>query len=193
MSVTGGIALFPLNTVLFPGSLLSLRVFEQRYLGMVKACLRDEAPFGVCLIRSGAEVGAPAEPEPVGCLARIAQWDMHQLGMFEIVARGERRFRIIARRLEPGGLARAEVELLPEEDDAPVPEHLAACRAILERVLEHPEPQRLDSCAWVAARLAELLALPPPMRQRMLELDQGLRRLELVYDLMARSGLLKPR
>lgn len=182
--------LFPLGTVLFPGGLLPLRLFEQRYLEMAKACLRDSAPFGVCLIREGSEVGAPALPEPVGCTARIVQWDMQQLGVLQIVAQGLARFRIVERRLQQDGLARATVEPLPIEADADVPARLAACRRLLERVVaERGEdsfamPLRFDSCAWVGARLAEILPLPGPVKQRLLELD-GLPRLEALERLIA--------
>ena len=185
--------LFPLGTVLFPGGLLPLRLFEQRYLEMAKACLRESAPFGVCLIREGAEVGVPATPEPVGCLARIAQWDMQQLGLLQIVAQGAERFRILERRLQPDGLARADVELLPVEADAAVPDSLAVCRQLLERVAaEHGErifaqPHRFDSCAWVGARLAEILPLPVRVKQQLLELD-GLPRLQALHRLIAIEG-----
>lgn len=64
--------------MLFPGGRLPLRIFEQRYMEMAKACIRDGSPFGVCLIREGREVGAPATPVEVGCLARIGHWDMPQ-------------------------------------------------------------------------------------------------------------------
>lgn len=185
--------LFPLGTVLFPGGLLPLRVFEQRYLEMAKGCLRENAPFGVCLIREGAEVGAPATPVPVGCTARIAQWDMQQLGLLQIVARGEQRFRVLERRLQRDGLARAQVELLPEEADAPVPERLAGCRALLERIAaEHGErlfahPYRMDSCAWVGARLAEALPLASALKQQLLEMD-GLPRLETLGRLVLQQS-----
>ena len=66
------VPVFPLQTVLFPGSLLPLRIFEVRYMDMAKACLKEGSPFAVCLIKEGSEVGAPALPEPIGCLARIA-------------------------------------------------------------------------------------------------------------------------
>ena len=183
--------LFPLNAVLFPGGRLPLRIFESRYMEMAKACLKHGSPFGVCLIREGAEVGAPATPADVGTLARIANWDMPQLGVLQIAARGEQRFRIRNRRVQADGLARAEVELLPVEKDEAVP---AACRGsvrLLERVIEqHPElleqPHALDSCAWVSARLAELLPLPLQTKQALLELDDARARLEKV------NGLVRP-
>src|SRR5229473_6626536 len=110
------LALFPLNVVLFPGGRLPLRIFEQRYMEMAKACLRDSAPFSVCLIREGAEVGRPATPVDIGCLARIAEWDMPQLGLLQVIARGEARFRILTRRVQADGLARASIEILPEDE-----------------------------------------------------------------------------
>jgi Lon protease-like protein len=185
--------LFPLGTVLFPGGLLPLRLFEQRYLEMAKSCLRDGAAFGVCLIREGAEVGEPAVPEPVGCLAHIVQWDMQQFGMLQIVASGAQRFRILDRRLQSDGLARASVEVLPEEVDAAVPEGLALCADLLRRIAaEHGDrifaaPFRFESCAWVSARLAEVLPLPAQMKQQLLELD-GLPRLEALHRLIAQQS-----
>lgn len=189
------VALFPLHAVLFPGGLLPLRVFEQRYMHMAAACLRDDEPFGVGLIRQGSEVGAPAEPEPVGCLARIAQWDMQQLGLLKITARGERRFRVLRRRVQGDGLARAEIELLPDEDDARVPERFSACSALLKAILEEIDalpveaPARFESSAWVSARLAEILPLPLAARQRLLEMNDSLERLGLLHRILAAQSL----
>jgi len=182
--------LFPLHTVLFPDGRLALRIFEQRYLEMAKACLKHGSPFGVCLIRDGAEVGAPATPSEVGTLARIATWDMPQLGLLQVTARGERRFRIRSRRVQPDGLARAAVDLLSEEADVTVPADLASCVKLLERVIEqHPEllerPHRLDSCAWVGARLAELLPLPLATKQALLEIDDPRARLARLQSALA--------
>ena len=185
--------LFPLHTVLFPGGRLPLRVFEQRYMEMAKACLRDKSPFGVCSIREGAEVGAPAVPAEVGCTALIAQWDMPQLGLLEIVAQGESRFRILERRVERNGLQRARVELLPEDEDAAVPADCAACVRLLERVIEQHAgllalPHRLESASWVSARLAELLPLPLAAKQELLELSDAPARLERVNALLRASA-----
>ncbi|HVB48420.1 MAG TPA: LON peptidase substrate-binding domain-containing protein [Burkholderiales bacterium] len=189
------IALFPLHAVLFPGGVLPLRVFEPRYMEMAKACLRDDTAFGVCLIHEGAEVGAPALPAQVGCLARITQWDMPQLGVLQLTTRGERRFRIRERRVQGDGLARALVELLPEDGDAEPPQRFARCTRLLKRVIEehvahHIEPPfRFDSSAWISARLSEILPLPLQAKQKLLELDSGLERLEILHTLLARNGL----
>lgn len=176
--------------MLFPGGRLPLRIFENRYMEMAKACLKDSSPFGVCLIREGREVGAPATPSDVGSLARIVNWDMPQLGVLHVNVRGEGRFRILARHVQPDGLVRARVEILPNERDAAMPPGCSAAVKLLERVIEqHPElferPHRLDSCAWVSARLAEILPLPLTTKQALLELDDARARLERLNEALA--------
>jgi Lon protease-like protein len=193
------IALFPLQTVLFPGGLLPLRIFEQRYMDMAKECLKSGAAFGVCLIRSGAEVGAPATPEEVGCLARIVQWDMQQLGLLQVTAQGERRFRIVERRIEPGGLARARVKVLDDESDAAVPARFAACRRLIELVVQQrgadlfAAPLRFESSAWLSARLSEILPVPLAAKQKLMELDDSLQRLEILQKYLEQHGLAPER
>ncbi len=191
--MTEELALFPLNTVLFPGGRLPLRIFEQRYMDMAKRCLRDGLPFGVCAIREGNEVGAPAVPADVGCTARITEWDMAQLGLLEVVAQGENRFRILERRVERNGLQVARIEMLPAEKDGPVPESCAACVRLLERVIEQhagllPAPHRLDSASWVSSRLAELLPLPLAEKQSLLEVSDAVTRLARVNSLLRTSA-----
>lgn len=187
------IPLFPLQTVLFPGGRLPLRIFEQRYMEMAKACLRDGTVFGVCLIRDGTEVGEPALPVDLGCTARIAEWDMPQLGVLQIVARGDRRFRILERRVQADGLALASVALLGEHGDAQL-DAGDICARVLKRILEAaPEglielPARYDSCAWVSARLAEFLPLSTTARQRLLEMDEAPARIEILRRLISSSG-----
>lgn len=182
--------LFPLDTVLFPGGRLPLRIFEQRYMEMTKACIRDSSPFGVCLIREGREVGAPATPVEVGCLARIGNWDMPQLGLLHVTALGVQRFRILERRVQPDGLAVASIELLQSDVDFEVPENCAGCVRLLERVIEQQgalfePPHRLDSASWVSSRLAEILPLPLAAKQELLELGDARARLERLNSLLA--------
>jgi hypothetical protein len=184
------VPLFPLNTVLFPGGRLPLRIFEQRYMDMAKACLRDGSAFGVCLIREGREVGDPATPVEVGCLARIGHWDMQQLGLLEITALGSRRFRILERKVEASGLSRASIDLLEEDIDAEIPASCAGCVRLLERVIEQQAglfepPHRVESASWVSSRLAELLPLPLPAKQELLELSDARTRLERLNALLS--------
>ena len=183
------VPLFPLNAVLFPGGRLPLRIFEQRYMEMAKACLREGSAFGVCLIREGREVGAPALPAEVGTLARIGAWDMPQLGVLQVTARGEQRFRILERRVQPDGLARADLELLPDDDDAAIPPACAPCVKLLERVLERQAnvfepPHRLESASWVSSRLTELLPLPLPVKQELLETRDARGRIEYLSTVL---------
>jgi Lon protease-like protein len=186
--LSSDLPLFPLNTVLFPGGRLPLRIFEQRYMDMAKACLKDGSPFGVCLIREGREVGEPAIPADVGTLARIATWDMPQLGVLQVLAVGSQRFRIRERRVAPGGLARGDVELMDADQDAAIPQSCARCVKILQRVVdEQPEllePPQMASASWVGSRLAELLPLPLEAKQELLELTDARTRLERLNALL---------
>ncbi len=188
--------IFPLNTVLFPSSLLPLRVFEQRYMDMAKRCLKEGEPFGVSLIRSGREVGAPATPEAIGCTARIVEWDMQQLGVLSIKVRGERRFRIRETRVTDSGLIRASVDLLALENDVELPETFRACADLLKSVVaEHGEEifadtLRFDSCAWVGGRLADILPIPMPAKQKLLELDDVRLRVEILHTTLVQNRLL---
>jgi uncharacterized protein len=188
--------IFPLGTVLFPGGLLPLRVFETRYVDMTRAALKSKQPFGVCLIRAGREVGEAAEPEPIGTLAHIVECDMQQLGLLTLKTRGGRSFRILEHHSTPQGLVRASVELLDEEADVPLEPRFEPCAAILRMVIaEQPhgiflEPHRLDSTSWVGRRLAEILPIPMSAKQKLLELDDGPSRLEVLYRFLEQRGLL---
>jgi Lon protease-like protein len=161
-------------------------------MGMAKTCLKDGSPFGICLIREGKEVGAPALPVAVGTLARIVEWDMAQLGLLEIVARGEARFRILERRVQADGLARGRVEPIAEDADGAVPASCARCVRLLERVLGDTPgaieaPHQFDSASWVGMRLAELLPLPIESKQELLEMTDGRVRLERLNGLLSRA------
>jgi hypothetical protein len=157
---------------------------------MAKACLRDSTPFGVCLIREGAEVGAPATPAAVGTTAGIISWDMPQLGLLQIVALGGQRFRILERRLQADGLARARIAPLATDSEMPPPESCSRSVRLLERLAEQQpalfeRPHRFGSCSWVAGRLGEVLPLPLETKQELLELDDAGLRLERLNALLA--------
>ena len=186
------IALFPLNIVLFPGGALPLRIFETRYVDMVRRCMRGSQAFGVALIREGNEVG-PAETFDVGTLAKIV--DFHQLsdGLLGLSCVGEQRFRIRSRGRQADGLNLAEVDWLAPEPTVAVPERHARLPQLLKSVL----PQlgevytgiemRLDDAAWVGHRLAEILPIPLADKQRCLELDDPIERLDVLGPLVKDS------
>ena len=187
--------IFPLHAVLFPGGLLPLRVFEARYMDMARDCLRHERPFGVCLIREGREVGTPATPETVGCLARITDWDMQQLGLLHLKTLGDQRFRILASQTGAQGLVSAEIELIPPEKTIPLPERFTALTRLLELVVaeqERPifaEPHEFGNAAWVGYRLTEILPVPLAAKQKLLEITDSLARLDILQRFLEQRGL----
>ncbi|ACL73505.1 LON peptidase substrate-binding domain-containing protein [Thioalkalivibrio sulfidiphilus] len=182
--------LFPLNTVLFPGGRLPLRIFETRYIDMVRRCLRTDSGFGVCMIREGAEVGQAAEVQPVGTLAMIADWEGRPDGLLGITARGERRFRILRTWVQPDQLLMGEVEPMDEPAATPLPEEFLSLATLAERILTElgepyaSLPREPDNAVWVGARLAELLPVDHTVKQRMLETDDPLARLFMLRDAM---------
>jgi len=189
------VPIFPLHTVLFPGGLLPLRVFEARYMDMTRDCLRHEQPFGVCLIHEGKEVGEPAIPEPVGSLASVTEWDMQQPGILNLKTRGGQRFRILERETGPQGLISAGIELIPSEETVAVPEEFAACVRLLRMVVANQgapvfaEPHAFDDAAWVGYRLTEILPVPLIAKQKILELTDSLARLSVLQRFLESRGL----
>lgn len=189
------IPIFPLNTVLFPDSLLPLKLFEQRYLDMAAACMKAGTPFGICLIESGVEVGRAATPHAVGTLASIADWEMEQLGILLISVRGGRRFRIIEQHVGDNQLIEATVELL-NDTEAALPQSRERLLPLLQRVVADlgpdrmPEPHRYDSAAWVGYRLTEVLPVQNLAKQKLLELDDPLARLEILERFLDQRKLL---
>ncbi len=194
MTNTIELPLFPLNTVLFPGGLLPLKIFEQRYVEMTKRCLRDDSAFGVCLIREGREVGDPAVPALLGTTARILQWDLPHPNLFQMIVRGEERFRILRSEVVALGLTVGEVEMLPAEEQPGAPDTL--CRDILAGVIQRIGAERfggapqLHDAAWVSYRLAEILPLPMAVRQQLLETDAAQGRLDALKAIL--SGAERP-
>ena len=188
--------LFPLGSVLFPGGVLGLKVFEQRYLDMASDCLRHHRPFGVCLIARGQEVGAPATPHAVGTLAHVSEVDMNQPGILLLKARGSRRFRILNSAPQADKLLRATVERLDETEGRLIPASLAGVVTLLRKVAHDlgpermPEPHAFEDVAWVGYRLADILPVQALAKQKLLELDDPISRLEIIHAYLAQRRLV---
>jgi hypothetical protein len=190
------IPIFPLGTVLFPGSVLPLRIFEVRYMDMARDCLRNASPFGVCLIREGEEVGAPAVPEAVGCMARLGECDMEELGILKVKAEGLDRFRIVSREVAKSGLIVGEVEPLAAEPEVTGTPGLAECAQFLQKVIagigtdRFTGPASFADATWVSFRLAEILPLRMDVKQRLLELTDPVLRLAVLHKFLRQQKLL---
>jgi uncharacterized protein len=182
------IPLFPLNIVLFPDGPLPLRIFEMRYVDMVRSCMREDRCFGVALISEGSEAG-PAETYDVGTTAKII--DFHQLpdGLLGLSCVGQQRFRILKRSVAKDGLNLGEIEWLANEPVVNVPARHAQLAELLRTVL----PQlgevytgidmRLDDAAWVGYRLAEILPIELHRKQGFLEMNDPVQRLDALAPL----------
>jgi Lon protease-like protein len=178
--------LFPLGTVLFPGGLLPLRIFEPRYLELIRDSARNDSGFGICLILEGAEVGAPALPAALGCEARIVDFSTTGDGLLGITVQGGRRFHVERTRVRDNGPIVAEVEWLCESPLACIrPEHQLLA-ILLGRILERAEAPfekaELEDADWVAWRLAEWLPLTMPQRQVLLQEYDPHRRLQRLVE-----------
>jgi Lon protease-like protein len=186
---------------------LPLRVFETRYVDMVRACMKQDAPFGVVAIRSGKEVGDAAEPYSVGTLAHITEWDMPEFGVLLLSTLGGERFRIIERRTLPSQLVEARIERLPTDVDIEAGESLELCANVLSVVIgdlleqardetgegfinPFPEPHRLDDAGWVANRWSEMLPISLDAKQSLLELDDVATRLQKVEQHLRDNGVI---
>ena len=183
------VPLFPLNTVLFPGGPLPLRIFEPRYLDMVSACLKSDGPFGVLLIRKGGESG-PATTHSIGTLARITDWYQGSDGLLGVTAVGETRFRLLASHREANGLNIGDVELLPDEAPMPLPDEYRAMSGILDGVLDNlgrlyeSIDRRMDDASWVTCRFVEILPIDLEQKQIYLETCDTAQRLRIVKELL---------
>jgi len=190
MDRTTRTALFPLRTVLFPHGVLPLRVFEARYLDMIGRVMREGGGFGIVLIRAGAEVGEVGEMADVGTYARVTDFSSLPGGLLGIVARGERRFRIIRRELQPDGLHVAEVHWLDEPEERLEPGEHAELTAMLGQALERLAEDypagafRMEDAAWVAGHLGQLWPGPAESRQQILEVDGARNRLRAIQRLI---------
>lgn len=201
------IPIFPLNTVLFPRGVLPLRVFETRYVDMVRECMKTGAPFGVVAIRAGHEVGTAAEPYDVGTLAHIIACDVEDLGVLLLHTQGGERFRMIEKRTQRNQLIEARIAPLPADVLGQTGESLTLCAKVLQVVIDEldrragelpdadfinpfTEPHALDSPTWVANRWSEMLPIALEDKQELLELTDAGLRLQRVQSYLQENGVL---
>jgi Lon protease-like protein len=207
--------LFPLGAVLYPGGVLPLRIFEVRYLDMIGKCHKAGAPFGVVSLIEGSEVRRPADAgaptgdgfahetfSSVGTLATITEFSIPQPGLMAIRCTGAQRFEISRREKLKHGLWIADVTRLEDDQPVAIPPDLQAAADALGRLIKSLQvrdipqaqmplqsPYRLDDCGWVSNRWCELLPIPLELKQRLMQLDNPLMRLELVSDILERTGI----
>ncbi len=203
--------LFPLGTVLYPGGVLPLRIFEVRYLDMIGKCQKIGAPFGVVALSQGSEVQRPQGDafadeafDAVGTLAMIQEFSVPQPGLMVIRCGGTQRFTVTRRERLKHGLWVADVERMAQDQRLSVPADLQRVADALGRMIKALQergvppdqmpmdsPYLLDDCGWVANRWCELMTAPQQLKQRLMALDNPLVRLELVSDLLERAGIAK--
>ena len=190
------IPLFPLNTVLFPGGALPLRVFEPRYLDMVSDCLKSESGIGVVLIEDGNEVGAAPKIHDVGTMSYISYWHKRNDGMLGVTLTGLQRFRILSTETKSDQLVVAEVELLPNIENQQSDEAEEGLINLLKQIISQLEPpyttmsKHYDDLEWVSARLIELLPLELDEKQKMLHIGNVQDRMSCLKQLLIRKKIL---
>lgn len=195
--------LFPLQTVLFPGGRLALKVFEARYLDLISRCLRDATPFAVVCLLQGSEVHVsgdqPSRFEQVGVLAHVDEVDAEQAGILLVRCRGGQRVSLARPRQGRDGLWLADGTRWPREPTCPIPPELQAARDALRRAIgaiqaqgeasPFAQPYRYDDAGWVSNRWCELLPVSLAAKQRLMALDDALTRLQLVDDFLRGKGV----
>jgi Lon protease-like protein len=186
---TSNVPIFPLATVLFPEGVLPLRIFEPRYLDMVSTCLKEDKPFGVCLIADGTEVGPVAKCFPVGTLAKIINWNQSPDGILEVEAVGCQRFRLLKSDVAKQNLLRGTIQLLNDSPPVTLPKEFNTLVMTLKDVMNNASrpvitnEESFTDPNWVSYRLIEMLSMETVMRQRLLEIDDAVERLHIILGL----------
>ncbi len=198
------IPLFPLGTVLFPDGVIALKIFEARYLDMIKRCLREKTEFGVISIIKNIE----SEQESVsttfsqiGTLALIEDFDPVQPALYMTKSFGTQRFKLLNSTQEASGLWIGEIELLENDPLIPVPQEHQKVAKLLDEIIsviqsedlmaEAPfkKPYKVDDCGWVSNRLAELLPISLAQKNHLLAQTNPRIRLDLVTEIIEDDDL----
>ena len=199
------IPLFPLGTTLFPGGVIALKIFEARYLDMMKRCLRENSPFGVVSILDNkpidSDASALANFSNVGTLAKLEEFDPIQPALYMTKSYGTQRFNILNIKQESDGLWMGQIELIDADPAIPLPKEHEKVAALLHEIISIIKsedllgddafkiPENLDDCGWVSNRLAELLPLPPAQKNHLLAQSNPRIRLDLISEIIEDNDL----
>jgi Lon protease-like protein len=187
-------ALFPLNTVLFPGCTLPLQIFEQRYLRLVKSCLRDNHGFVVILISAGKEVGDTPETYSIGTYVDIVDWEMLENGLFGITIEAKHRVRVTNPSALDDGLMTGDIEKLPQPDEAeaenlaPIPDLVDTLKLLEQHPYIEKQAMEIDysSVQDICYKLSQLLPVDPLIKQSLLEINDTAEKIDRLRDLIQR-------
>ena len=172
-------ALFPLNTIVFPGGILPLQIFEQRYLTLVKDCMKQQTGFVIVLISEGKEVGAAPQIYCTGCYVEVIDWESLPNGLLGISIQAKYRVRLSNSTVRDDGLLLAEATPFEStlDNDPPLPKAFAPLPDTLKQLLNHPFAQQykdkvdFSSTADICYRLSELLPISNKQKQLLLETE----------------------
>jgi uncharacterized protein len=187
------LALFPLSATLFPGGRLSLKVFEQRYYELAKNCISSGESFGIVTLNAGNEVGADQSFAKIGTAVTIASFDAPQPNVFALDVIGDQRFEIVSSRVRSNGLHHAQVRWIPAEAVIPLSPQFEPLAALLKPVVDalgetrFAPPFDFADSTWVGNRLAEILTIPPAIKQTLLEINDAELRLKTLNQLISRG------
>lgn len=186
------LALFPLKTVLMPGSKLPLKIFEPRYIDMIAACMREDKAFGVVLIYQGQEVDSEVEIFTIGTSAMVTDWQTRDDGLLGITAVGQRRFNILSTQIEHDGLLKADVEWLDEEAESSLPDQFSYMRDLLRHISAH-KPGNLDELDFnqLVYQLIYQLPLENTLKQQLLEVPHCHDRAVVLHAELIRLGVIQ--
>jgi Lon protease-like protein len=201
------VPLFPLGTVLFPDGVIALKIFEARYLDMIKRCLREKASFGVISIIKGSETQDLQSPEAafsnIGTLASIEDFDPIQPALYMTRSLGTQRFKLIKARQADDGLWLGDIELIENDPLIPIPQEHENVARLLNDIISiiksenllgdtpFNTPHKLDDCGWVSNRLAELLPISLLQKNHLLAQTNPRIRLDLITEIIEDDDLRK--
>lgn len=191
--MTYSLPLFPLQTVVFPGGLLPLRVFEPRYMDMVTQAIADRAAFGICAIREGRDIDIAAKHYTVGTRVQVIDWDMPQPGILHIQTQALERFVVRSSHSEPNGLRVGEVDDVSAEPAMALPEELILGAEVLYQIVNElgidkfARPHDYNNATWVSYRLSEVLPLKLSVRQNLLEMNDSVARLTILTEFLKKQ------